>query len=74
MKRFLLFAGCAFQAIGGMNDFIGSFDTLEEALKAMENFYKEKSKRRNETIEEAIKSSFGHIWDVHQMKEVWSKD
>ena len=33
MKRFLAFRGAIHYAAGGMNDFLGDFDTLEEAKK-----------------------------------------
>jgi hypothetical protein len=32
LKRFLLFAGVAYYPMGGWEDFIDSFDTLEEAV------------------------------------------
>ena len=31
MKRYLLFGGDTYYPTGGMNDFCGSFDTIEEA-------------------------------------------
>lgn len=35
MKRYLAFRGTIFYAAGGMNDFLGDFDTLEEAQEAV---------------------------------------
>lgn len=32
MKRYLAFAGSTYYPSGGMNDFIGSFDTVDEAI------------------------------------------
>lgn len=32
LKRYWLFGGCCYYAAGGVNDFIQSFDTLEEAV------------------------------------------
>lgn len=40
MKRFMLFGGRIYYPSGGMNDFIGDFDTLEEAEKVGKNFIK----------------------------------
>lgn len=37
MKRFWLFIGADYYPGGGMNDFISSFDTLDEATKASVN-------------------------------------
>lgn len=34
MKRYALFVFCAHQPEGGMNDFVGDFDTTEEARTA----------------------------------------
>lgn len=33
MKRYLLFAGNYFYPLGGWNDFVGDYDTIEEALQ-----------------------------------------
>jgi len=35
MKRYLLFCGSNYYPNGGMNDCDGSFDTIEEALEAL---------------------------------------
>ena len=35
MKRFLLFAGDNYYPAGGMEDFKGDFDTVDEALEKM---------------------------------------
>lgn len=36
LKRYLLFAGWVYYPGGGWEDFIGSFDTVEEAKAAIE--------------------------------------
>jgi hypothetical protein len=35
MKRYLAFVGYAYYPNGGMDDFLGDFDTAEEAIKAI---------------------------------------
>ncbi len=37
MNRFFLFAGCDYYPQGGMNDFIGSFASMEAAREAAMN-------------------------------------
>lgn len=36
MKRYLAFFGQTYYPMGGMNDFIGDFDTVEEAKERIE--------------------------------------
>ena len=36
-SRFMVFGGCNYYAIGGLNDFIASFESLEDALEFAEN-------------------------------------
>lgn len=38
MKRYLAFAGANYYPCGGMNDFIGSFDILEEAINKINEY------------------------------------
>jgi len=40
MKNYLAFYGDCYYPRGGMDDFIGDFDTLEEAIKAIEEAHK----------------------------------
>lgn len=37
MKKYLLFAGDYYYPAGGFNDFIGSFDSIDEAKQAYAN-------------------------------------
>lgn len=37
MKRFLLFAGDIYYPVGGWNDFVGAFDSAEEAVNSLKN-------------------------------------
>ena len=40
MKRYLAFYGDDYYPIGGMGDFIGDYDTKEEAIQAIEEAHK----------------------------------
>lgn len=55
MKRYMLFYGDWHYACGGMKDFIGSFDTQEEAKKAIPS-------------DECC--VWFHIYDIQEMKIV----
>ena len=37
MYRYLLFSGDEFYASGGMNDYVGNYSTLDEAIQAALN-------------------------------------
>ena len=64
MKRFMVFMG-DFCLNGGMNDFKGDFDTLEEAAKFTEDFVS--------TLEFKWEHTWAHIYDNQQKKIVWNK-
>jgi hypothetical protein len=57
MKRYMTFAGEYYYPSGGMNDFRGSFDTLDEAIGFIE----------------ALDYDWMHVWDIVENMEVWSK-
>lgn len=61
MKRFLAFAFYGYEAHGGMNDFIGDYDTLKEAVEAVQKF-----------INEAMRGMYpdGHVYDTELRKIV----
>lgn len=54
MKKYLLFAGQKYYPLGGMSDYIGDFDTIEQAKQA----YTES------------KEDWGQIVDYEDMKAV----
>lgn len=56
MKRFLLFYGDVYYPNGGMDDFKGSYDTLEEAMK-------EKDSNYNYKVNYKV-HGWVHIWDT----------
>lgn len=62
MKRYLLFYGARYYPIGGMDDFQGSFDTIEEAKKA----YLESDNERD--------YSWADIFDLIQEKIILRAD
>ena len=55
MNRFLVFSFPEFYPNGGMDDFIGDFDTLEEAKKALLNG----------------EYSTGHVYDTTERKIIF---
>ncbi|NOX95107.1 MAG: hypothetical protein GXP04_08420 [Alphaproteobacteria bacterium] len=59
MKRFIVFAGISYYARGGMEDFQGDFDTLEEAIENTPTKYDDRWDVDNEPIWESI-----HWWHV----------
>lgn len=59
MKRFLVFCCDTYYPRGGMDDFVGDFDTIEEASTVLDKAY--------EKIEY---SGFGHVWDSDVRKKV----
>lgn len=66
MKRFFAFYGENHSAQGGMSDFIGDFDDLEEAI----HFIREKDK--NEVLNyRNWEISWGEVWDSEDRKFVW---
>lgn len=74
MKRFLLFSGLKAYPNGGFADFIGDYDTIEDAKSANDSQhlkYYEKYKDVQTKEEFLIKQKIGtwtHIWD--SVKEV----
>jgi hypothetical protein len=52
MKRFLVFCCDTYYPSGGMDDFIGDFDTIKDATDAL-----------NDAYDKISYSGFGHVWD-----------
>ncbi len=59
MKRYLAFCGDNYYPCGGMNDFIGDFDTLEQAIQAID-------------AEFVYCQSWAHVWDCETRTEVYT--
>ena len=72
MKRFFAFCGDNYYPSGGMDDFIGDFDTVEEAISAVT------AKVENDFPDDERKAyqwryHWAHIWDCQDNIEVWDK-
>lgn len=66
MKRYLAFYGGVYYPCGGMDDFIGDFDTKEEAIKCIQ-IKNEKDNRGS------FEYSWAHIYDTKDRVEVYAK-
>jgi hypothetical protein len=55
MRRYALFAGSVFYPRGGMNDFIDSFDTREEAIRTAAKLIADQG---------LISVFWAHLWDT----------
>lgn len=60
MKRYLAFFGHEYYPMGGMEDFIGDFDSVDEALQAIDA-------RRHESSSTFI---WNHVYDTVERKIV----
>ena len=68
MKQFFAFYGDCYYPFGGINDFIGSYHTKEEAIKAIEEKHLH---TRPDDIN--FDWSWCHIWDCANEIEVYTK-
>ena len=69
MKRYWAFYGDDYYPRGGMEDFIGSFDDRDDAIKAIKEAH-----TKNSPEDLNWSCSWGHVWDTHDDLEVWSKN
>ncbi len=69
MKKYLAFYGDVYYPIGGMDDFLGEYDTKEEAIEAIEESHK--LLRPTDLVWEW---SWASIWDTQEKIEVYSKN
>jgi hypothetical protein len=70
MKRYFLFGGCAFYAEGGANDFITSFDSVEDATNAA----KELAARSGHAGVYQTEIEWWHVVNRFTMKKVAASD
>lgn len=70
MKRFLVFFGDKYYPQGGILDFIGDFRWSDEAIR----FLFEKEAKENNSKTETWEDFWGHVYDTHTQKIVWSSD
>ena len=64
MKRYLVFYGELYYPNGGMRDFIGDFDNLDNAIVHLNNHHNEYSEGRNVQI-------WGNVYDSIDRKLVY---
>lgn len=67
MKKYLAFYGKVYYPSGGMDDFIGDYDTLEEAIEAIN------TKHKNEGTRETWEYAWANVWSVEDRIEVYTK-
>ncbi len=66
MKRYLVFYGWVYYPEGGIDDFIGDFEDLNEAVSCIEERLKQETE-----MTESWDYLFGHIWDSQTRVKVW---
>jgi len=71
MKRYITFIGDEYYPMGGMLDFSGDFETIEEAKAFIEE--KVDKEKIYDTVEEQWENVWAHIWDTETMSKVWDK-
>lgn len=83
MKRYFAFYNQDYYPAGGMNDFIGDFATLDEAISAITEkdlafrhaVKKNWEKLGNKTyVIVPFEDHWGHIWDTETNTEVWDSN
>ena len=69
--RYWAFMGDAYYPLGGMEDFVGDFNSLEEAIQ----FIAQKAKAENYrgTMDAYWCFAWAHIWDTETLSEAWRK-
>jgi hypothetical protein len=72
MKRYLAFYGSVYYPSGGMEDFIGDYDTEKDALNAITEKLNT-DKDYYDTEEKRWQYCWAHIYDTETRKEVWCK-
>jgi len=68
MKRYLTFYGDAYYPNGGMGDFIGDYDTQEEAVKVLGLRH-----LNHRPDDEKWEWAWGQVWDTAERKEAYAK-
>lgn len=69
MKRYFAFYGATCYPNGGMEDFVADYDTIEEAIGAIETAHSIQQSLYSRNWE----SSWGSVWDSKDRKEVYNK-
>lgn len=68
MKTYLSFYGDCHYPRGGMNDFIGDYDTKEEAIQAIEEAHRKKN-----PDDLMWERAWGSVWSTRDRIEVFTK-
>lgn len=71
MKQFMAFYGRIYYPSGGMDDFIGDYDTQEDALAAINK--KNEDDSPYDTDDARWKYAWAHIYDTKNRVEVWNR-
>ena len=66
MKRYYAFYGDCYYPSGGMDDFIGDYDTKEEAIQAIEE-----AQKNNRKEDVKWEWAWAHIWDSKEKIKVY---
>jgi hypothetical protein len=67
MKKYLAFYGAVYYPSGGMDDFIGDYETLEEAIQSIEERHKQ------ESYLDSWDYHFASVWSTEDMGVVYRK-
>lgn len=67
MKKYLAFYGSVYYPSGGMNDFIGDYETLEEAIQSINK------KHREESYLDSWDCAWASIWSTKDKGIVYEK-
>ena len=68
MKQYFAFYGDYYYPSGGMDDFVGDYDTKEEAIEAIE-----KTHLKNRPDDKVWEWAWGNVWDSKDRIEVHTK-
>ena len=71
MKRYLAFYMMVYYPQGGMNDLVGSFDSLDEAI---ESVYSKALTDFDYRWNDEWRLARGHVFDTEKNEKVWTKN
>jgi len=71
MKQFLAFYGATYYPSGGMDDFVGDFDSKDDAIEAINKKIIEDSPYDND--ETRWHYAWAHVYDTESRSNVWER-